>query len=127
ADAHFVMAAESDVRCPMAYWGIAMTQLHPLWGPSTDAELLRGREAAREARRLKPPTEREAAYVAAMEGVFMPESATFAERLASWEMGMKAVHDVAPDDVEASAFYALSRLATAPKNDKTFAANAEVG
>src|SRR5690606_15381226 len=43
----------------------------------------------------------------------------------AWEMGMKAVHEVAPDDVEASAFYALSRLASAPKHDQTFAAHAE--
>lgn len=127
ADAHFVMAAESDARCAMAYWGMSMSELHPLWAPPTAEEVLRGREAAREARALNPPTERESAYVAAMEAAFASETATFGERLAAWEAGLKAVHELAPEDVEAAAFYALSRLATAPKDDKTFAANAEVG
>ena len=127
AAAHFTAAAEADPACAMAHWGLAMTYLHPLWAPSTQEEIEKGRAAIRKARSLTPATDREAAYVAALEAFFTPESATFPERLAGWESGMKAVHEVAPEDVEAAAFYALSRLATAPRDDKRFARNAEVG
>ena len=127
AATHFQAAADGEPDCAMAYWGIAMSQMHPLWAPPTNAELEKGRSATEKARSLSPPTERESAYVAAVEAFFMPGSASFAERLAAWEAGMQAVHAAAPEDVDAAAFYALSRLATAPRDDKTFARNAEVG
>src|SRR5690606_41526363 len=58
---------------------------------------------------------------------FFHTDGSVAERLAAWEAGQKSLHEAYPDDVDAAAFYALSRLATAPRNDKSFAAQAEAG
>jgi Tfp pilus assembly protein PilF len=37
----FNKAVDADPDCAMAYWGIAMTNLHPLWHPPTDRNLKR--------------------------------------------------------------------------------------
>jgi hypothetical protein len=44
ADA-FTAAATTDSACAMAHWGVAMSQLHPLWTPPTEQEFQRGRQA----------------------------------------------------------------------------------
>ena len=128
AAAHFAEAAEADAECAMAHWGTAMTQMHPLWAPPTKAELEKGREAVERARTLSAKDEREAAYIAAV-GAFFDgdDSRPFPERLAAWRDGQKSVREMAPDDLEAGAWYALSLIATAPKDDKTFAQNAKAG
>ncbi|HEX7069664.1 MAG TPA: hypothetical protein VF190_02615 [Rhodothermales bacterium] len=127
AAARFDAVAKADPTCAMAHWGLAMTNLHPLWAPPTPAEIEAGRAEAAKAREMGAPTDRETAFIAAIDAFFAPQDATFPQRLAAWEAGMKQVQEIAPDDVEANAFYALSQLATAPRDDRTFAKNAEVG
>ncbi len=122
----FDAAAEADPQCAMAQWGIAMTQLHPLWAPPTKDELKRGREAVSKARALEPSNARERAYIEAIAAFFEMEG-DFGERLAAWEEMQRAVYAAHPDDEDAGAFAALARLAVAPKNDKTFAAQKEAG
>ena len=124
----FVEITEKDPDCAMAYWGIAMTQLHPLWAPPSDAELDKGIDAVNKAKSLKPPTEREQAYIEAI-GLFYVDhhEKGHKERIALWEQGQKSVMDANPDDEDAIAFYALAHLATAPKADKTFSQQKESG
>jgi tetratricopeptide (TPR) repeat protein len=116
AQAAFRRVAAADSGCAMAYWGIAMTLFQPLWptrpGP---AELREGWEAAQRARSLEPPTERERLFVAAAEAFFSePAGSDYWLRIRRWEGAMAAVHAAFPDDDEATAFYALARLATSP-------------
>ena len=116
AQAAFRRVAAADSGCAMAYWGIAMTLFQPLWptrpGP---AELRQGWEAAARARSLAPPTERERLFVAAAEAFFSePEGSDYWLRIRRWEAAMAAVHAAFPDDDDATAFYALARLATSP-------------
>ena len=55
----FQRVAETDPRCAMAHWGIAMTLFQPLWPTRpTPVELRRGWEAVQKATSLGPPTER---------------------------------------------------------------------
>jgi tetratricopeptide (TPR) repeat protein len=98
----------------MAHWGIAMTLFTPLWPTRpTPAELATGWEEAQRAQSLAPPTKREQLFVAATLAFFEePTSKDYWPRVERWETAMKAVHDAEPDDIEASAFYALSLLAT---------------
>jgi Tfp pilus assembly protein PilF len=63
---HFEIAAEADARCAMAHWGIAMTSFQPLWHPTSEEGLERGRAAVHAARQIGAPTERERAHVAAV-------------------------------------------------------------
>lgn len=121
ADGVFKGVAADDPFCAMAYWGMAMTQLHPLWAPPTDQAVRRGQEAVREARARGALTRREQAYIDAIAAYFegAPEE-PHAERLSAWEEAQKEVHEAYPNDVDAGAFYALSHLATAPADDREF-------
>lgn len=122
----FEAVGDADPDCAMAYWGVAMTQLHPLWAPPTEEELERGREAAARAEEIGAPTERENAYIHAIQTFFETEG-SFSERLRVWEPAQTEVHEQYPDDVDAAAFHALARLATARPDDRTFSRQAEAG
>jgi hypothetical protein len=67
---HFEAAAEADAQCAMAHWGIAMTSFQPLWHPTSEEDLERGRAAVEAARQIGAPTERERAHIAAVEAFF---------------------------------------------------------
>jgi len=123
ARAVFERVAASEPRCAMAHWGIAMTLFQPLWptrpGP---AELRRGWAAARRAQALEPATARERLFIAAAVAFFEdPVTASYAQRLEHWEDAMKRVHEAFPQDAEATAFYALAHLATAPADRNSVA------
>lgn len=117
----FEGVAADDPSCAMAYWGMAMTQLHPLWAPPTDQAIRKGQEAVREAKEREAPTEREQAYIDAIAAYFEGASEhSHPERLSAWEEAQKEVYEAYPVDVDAGAFYALSHLSTAPPDDKEF-------
>jgi hypothetical protein len=68
------------------------------------------------------PTQREKDYVEAI-GAFYDDSATVDHRTraARYEKAMESLAAKYPDDREASVFYALALLSTAPPTDKTYA------
>jgi tetratricopeptide (TPR) repeat protein len=120
AEAEFAATAEIDPNCAMAHWGIAMTQFQPLWpGQPSQEALQRGREAIELAKSLHPQTERERAFIAALEGFYQDPEADYGSRLQAFEKGMGSLYSSHGDDIDAAAFYALSLLATAPATDKS--------
>lgn len=129
AEAAFSKAAAADPSCVLAHWGTAMTVVHPLWGERpSDAALEKGSAALARAAALPPPTPREAAYLAALQGFFHDwKTTSYPDQLVAFERSFGDLHAAYPDDIDAAAFYALGRLATAPKADKTFAAQQEAG
>ncbi len=121
AEQELLKVLEIDPDCAMAYWGIAMTQFHPLWAPPSKKELKKGHEAAMKANELKPGTPREQSYVDAVAAFYTDWDTTdHKSRIQAWSDGQKNVLDANPEDVNAGAFYSLSLLATAPKADKSF-------
>lgn len=120
AEERFAAAALSDPDCAMAYWGIGMTQLRPLWAPPTESQFEKGRSAVRKAAKLEAQTERERAYIRALEGFYREDGLSFRSRLATWEAGQKELWKAFPDDIEAGAFYALAQIAVAPPDDRSF-------
>lgn len=117
----FTTAADADPTCAMAHWGIAMTQLHPLWAPPTEQEFGKGRSAAERAKTLEAPTEREQQYIDAIAAYYATAGdAGHREGVHAWEEAQKALHEAFPDDVDAAAFYALAHIATAPADDDTY-------
>lgn len=101
----FRAAQKIDPSFAMAYWGEAMTYNHPLW-------LQQDRDAARAvlARAPEARTRREQDYMHAVAVLY--GDGTKEERDAKYSEAMAAVHDKYPDDVDATAFYALSLLGT---------------
>ncbi len=129
AEKEFTALANMEPTCAMAHWGIAMTQFHPLWpGGPNEEELKKGWAAVQKAKSLNPQTEREQAFIAAVEAFYQDwKIIGHSERIASWEKTQKKVFQENPDDIDAAALYALSHLATAPKSDKGFIHQKEAG
>jgi tetratricopeptide (TPR) repeat protein len=114
AAAQFRRAQEIDPGFAMAYWGEAMTYNHPIWmQQDRDAALaaLERLGATPEARRARAGSPRERDYLAAVEVLYGAGSKE--ERDFRYAGAMAAVHQRYPDDVDATAFYALALLGTA--------------
>ena len=66
AEKAFNGVAETDPKCTMGYWGVAMSLYHPLWAPPVSVELQRAAAAMEKANATAAPTQRERDYVAAI-------------------------------------------------------------
>lgn len=111
AEAAFREARAVDPGFALAYWGEAMTHNHPLWR-QVDVEAAR-RVLAELApspagRAARAGTEREAAYLRAVEALYGEGSK--ADRDRAYMDAMATLHAAYPDDLEAATFYALSIL-----------------
>jgi tetratricopeptide (TPR) repeat protein len=110
----FRKAQTADPEFAMAYWGEAMTHTHPIW---FQQDLNKAREvlgrlgATPEARLAKAKTERERDYLGTIEVLY--GEGTKEERDFRYSDAMAQLHQRYPDDVDATAFYALSILGTA--------------
>jgi len=110
----FRQAQAADPGFAMAYWGEAMTYTHPVWMQQdlAAARAALGRLGATPSARLaKAPTERERDYLHAVEVLYA--SGAKEERDFRYADAMAALHQRYPEDVDATAFYALALLGTA--------------
>jgi len=122
AEKVFAGIIEKEPGCAMAYWGVAMSNFHPLWTAPEEKELIKGSKALEVAASIRQTTEREADYIEAL-GQFYKEwdKVDHRTRCLRYEKAMEEVYKKYPDDKEAAAFYALSLDASADPTDKTFA------
>jgi len=129
AEARFRSAVEAEPECAIAHWGIPMTFLHPLWPDVVPPdELEEGKQHLARARAASIRNQRDEAFIDALGGYYAgPVDRPEAERLAAFEEGWAAAHEAFPADIEVKAFYALSLLAAAPGDDKTFANQLRAG
>src|SRR5574341_349934 len=67
AEKAFTAIALADPRCGMGYWGVAMSNYHPLWQSPTPAELKKGWAAVEKAKSAGARAARERDYIAAIE------------------------------------------------------------
>lgn len=107
----FHEAQRLDPGFAMAAWGEAMTYNEPLWF-AQDAQAARrvlSRLAATPAeRQAKAPTDREKAYLGAVDVLY--GRGTKEERDLAYADAMRRLHAAYPDDHEATAFYALALM-----------------
>jgi tetratricopeptide (TPR) repeat protein len=105
---------QADPRFALAYWGEAMTYNHTVW-MQQDASAARAVLARlgpdRAVRLAAAGTERERAYLDAVETLY-GEGDKY-ERDRRYAAAMRRLHERWPDDVDATAFYALALLGTA--------------
>ena len=122
AEKAFTEVTKFEPGCAMGYWGIAMSNYHPLWAPPNPAELRRGQAAVEKAEATGAKSARERDYISAIE-VFYQDADKLAHgaRAGAYEKAMEQVYRRYPQDREAAIFYALSLLGTALPADKSFA------
>ncbi|MCG8448558.1 MAG: hypothetical protein MI725_03135, partial [Pirellulales bacterium] len=128
----FLQAAEADPECAIAYWGAAMTHVHPLWPDTITPEAQEsGQQLLEKAITASHSSDRERAYVSALQGYYRESNRSEIERLRAFQEGWSLTSMQNPDDLEASLFRALSIIATAGaadmqlENKKTAGAIAE--
>ena len=127
AEKVFTEVTVIDPRCAMGYWGIAMSNYHPLWAPPTPAELARGLTAAEKAKAIGADTQRERQYVDAIDTFYKDsDKVDYRTRTFAYNDAMKQVYKENKTDTEAAVFYALSLITTGTmSSDKTYAREKE--
>ena len=122
SDLAFTEITASEPNCAMAWWGVAMSQYHPLWVPPTPAELQKGQEAIGKARSAGAKTPREKDYIAALETFYKDaDKHSHWERAGAYAEAMEEVYRRYPQDREAAIFYALALNGMAPASEKNLA------
>ena len=123
AEKAFTAVSAADPKCGMSYWGIAMTNYHPIWAPPTSDELKKGWAAVEKAKSVGANSEREKDYISAIE-VFYKDSDKLDHRTRAlaYHRAMEQVYLRYPKDREAAVFYALTLISTGMMaNDKSYA------
>ena len=125
----FQEVAATDSTCALAYWGQAMSVLHPLWTPPRPEERVQALANAERAVRLSAPGSRARDYADAIAAYYRGEGADERVRLGAYERAMAAVARRRPKDEEAQIFHALSLLALGKLDagDSTHARQREAG
>ncbi len=120
-----------DSTCAMAYWGIALSQ----WGNPVaagnrpSALLLKGRASVDSAmQRASYATDREREYIQAVGQLYKDfENTGQRTRVLAYEQAMSDLVAKQPADTEATIFYAISLVASASPNDKSYANQRKAG
>lgn len=128
AEKAFAKIIQHDQHCAMAYWGVAMSNFHPLWTPPEVPELTKGKKALDIAKSIEPKTSREADYINALLTYYNNwEKLDHRTRCNQYEEAMKNLSEKYPNDKEATIFYALALDAAADPADKTYAKQKKAG
>ena len=127
AEKEFTQIAAADPQCGMAYWGVAMSNYHPLWAPPTADELKRGISAVEKANLAGARTERERDYIAAITVLFKDaDKVDYRTRTTAYYDAMKRLYERYSADNETAVFYSLALIAAGMMaNDKTYAKEKE--
>jgi hypothetical protein len=128
AEKAFAIVINKAPECAMAYWGVAMSNFHPLWNPPTESELQKGAKAIAIANGIEKKSEREAGYIDAIAAFYNDwNKLGHHARCVNFEMAMEKLHLKYPDDKEAAIFYALALDAAAEPTDKSYANQKKAG
>ncbi len=123
AEKVFAKVIDEDPECVMAYWGVAMSNFHPLWAQPNQIELQKGSKVIALGRSIiEDKSMRESDYLEAIAAIYDQwESLDYKTRVLKFEKASEQVLKKFPDDNEAAIFYALALRASADPTDKTFA------
>ena len=115
----FRAAQQAEPGFALAYWGEALTHYRPIWREYEREEaraVLHRLGATPEARAARAPTEREKAYLATLDVLYADGEP--AGRLRAYSEAMAALASRFPEDDEALALWALSRVVQYARTDQ---------
>lgn len=128
AEKMFGKIIDKKPECAMAYWGVAMSNFHPLWTPPLEAELKKGMKAIRIAQSIRQKSKREAGYIDAIAAFYNDwEKTDHHTRCLRFEKAMEKLYAEYPGDKEAAIFYALALNASADPTDKSLSNQKKAG
>jgi hypothetical protein len=106
---HFSQVARDGPECAMAYWGAAMTYIHPFWDPPSQADEAAAWALVQKRMGAQKASAREKLYVGAVAELYKDAGSvgTRSERNERYRDAMAAAYDKYPDD-ETILFYGLS-------------------
>jgi tetratricopeptide (TPR) repeat protein len=113
----FQSVAAADPQCAMAHWAIAMTEWRPFWDGMPDGRRKAGIAEIDQAMALRPRTDREQRYVAALSSYLHADPSQNEKTVHAYADAMRSLHTAYPDDVEAQAFYGLALAASIGQED----------
>jgi tetratricopeptide (TPR) repeat protein len=118
----FNVVLGEDATCAIAYWGIALSDWGNPFAPGIKdkGQLRLGRESSERGMAVGAKTERERAYLAAVDKLYGDfESTPQQARLLGYRDAMRDVAGKYPEDHEARIFYALALVVAEDPGDKT--------
>ena len=128
AEKVFAKIIDEQPECAMAYWGVAMSNYHPLWAPPTAPELEKGAKAIAIAQSIQQKSKIETDYINAIALFYENWNNTdHRTRSQNFEKAMGKIYATHSNNKEAAIFYALSLVATADPADKSFANQKKAG
>jgi tetratricopeptide (TPR) repeat protein len=128
AEKAYAKIIETNASYAMAYWGVAMSNFHPLWTAPEEPELQKGSKALRVASSIEDKTSREKDYIQALHAFYDQwETKDHYTRCQRYEKAMESLYKKYPDDIEAGIFYALAINAAADPADQTFTRQRKAG
>lgn len=128
AEKAFAAVISKEPACAMAYWGVAMSNFHPLWSPPNQEEFEKGSKAVAIAQSITRKSKREAAYIDAIAAFYKdPGKTDHRTRCINFEKAMEALFKAYPDDKDAASFYALALNGAADPADKNYTKQKKAG
>ena len=123
AEKIFTEVTVKDPKCGMGFWGIAMSNYHPLWAPPSAEELQKGVRAVEKAKVAGAQTQRERDYIAAIESFYKDsDTVNHRTRVIAYGDAMERLSRLHFLDREAGLFYALALVAKGTMaSDKSYA------
>jgi tetratricopeptide (TPR) repeat protein len=123
AEDAFQGVANSDPRCAMAHWGMAMAYFQQLWEPPiAPATISVAQKEIQQAQQIGTASERERQFINALALIFQNAATVpYRTRALNYEQAMRKIASENRKDVEAQVFYALALLANESPADKTHA------
>ena len=120
AEKAFVKVLDADPKCPMAYWGVAMSIYHAAWFPPSEKELMKGAKILNVAKKLLMD-EKQKDYITAIDAYYTNwETIDHQTRAKSFESKMEQIYLKYPEDIEAAIFYSLALYSTRDRVGKGY-------
>lgn len=128
AEKAFAAIISKEPACAMAYWGVAMSNFHPLWSPPSKEEFEKGSKAVAIAQSITRKSKREAAYIDAIAEFYKdPQQTNHPTRCTNFEKAMERLYLAYPDDKDAASFYALALDGAANPADRNYTKQKKAG
>lgn len=128
AEKAFARVIEADPECAIAYWGVAMSNYHPLWAPPNEAALEKSAKAIELAQALPNQSDREADYINTIAVYYQDwEELDHKTRANKYVKAAEKLYIENPDDKEAAVFYALALNSVVDPTDKDFVNQKKAG